>query len=77
MTLVLSHILSGQGGRGAEILTIQHQNSDNNTIRGIVIKDREMALVAAYHKGFRISSKTKVIHRYPPREVGELLFYDA
>ena len=46
-------------------------------MRGIVVEDREIALVAAYYKGFRISSKTKVIYRYPPRELGELLFYDT
>ena len=34
-----------------------------------------LAIVTAYHKGFGLSSKTKVIHRYLPREVGELVFY--
>jgi hypothetical protein len=43
----------------------------------MVIEDGEMALVAAYHKGYGMSGKTKVIHRYPPRELGELLFYDT
>ena len=56
---------------------IQYRNGDNSTIYSIVIEDREIALVAAYYKGFRISSKTKVIYRYPPRELGELLFYDT
>ncbi len=75
--LILSHMWSGQGGRGAEVLTIQHRNGDNNTMRGMLIEGGEVALVAAYHKGFGMSGKTKVIHRYPPREVGELLFYDT
>ncbi len=55
--LVLSHMWSGQGGRGAEILTIQHRNGDNNTMRGMLIEGGEIALVAAYHKGFGMSGE--------------------
>lgn len=32
-----------------------------------------MCFVTMYHKGFRKSGDIKVIHRYLPREVGELL----
>ena len=34
-----------------------------------------MAFVASYHKGYRSSGNIKIIHRYLPREVGELLVY--
>ena len=32
-------------------------------------------LVVTYHKGFSLSQKLKIIHRYLPREVGEVLVY--
>lgn len=32
-----------------------------------------VSLVSAYHKGFYASNDVKVINRYLPREVGELL----
>ena len=31
--------------------------------------------VTYYHKGYSIQDSTKIIHRYLPREVGELLVY--
>ena len=31
--------------------------------------------VTAYHKGYEFSEKTKLIQRFLPREVGELLVY--
>ena len=31
--------------------------------------------VASYHKGYSITGSTKIIHRYVPKEVGELLIY--
>ena len=36
---------------------------------------RHDCFVTMYHKGFRRSNKVKVIHRYVPREVGELLVW--
>lgn len=34
-----------------------------------------VALVTAYHKGFYASNDAKIIHRYVPREIGELIIY--
>ncbi|KAG2420420.1 hypothetical protein HFD88_000032 [Aspergillus terreus] len=34
-----------------------------------------VALVTAYHKGFYASNNVKIIHRYVPREIGELIIY--
>jgi len=34
-----------------------------------------MVYVTRYHKGIGASGKAKIIHRYLPQEVGELLFY--
>jgi hypothetical protein len=41
-----------------------------------VFIDRGLVLfVTAYHKGYEFTERTKIIQRYLPREVGELLVY--
>jgi len=75
--LVMTHMFCGQGSRGSEVLTIQHRNGDNGTLRGMFVEDGKVAMVTAYHKGFGSSGKRKPIHRYAPREVGELIMYDT
>ncbi|KAI9035034.1 uncharacterized protein KD926_004698 [Aspergillus affinis] len=72
---VLVHMVAGQPGRIPELLSLQHVNTDRNRRRSIYIEDGMVTLVSAYHKGFYASNDTKVIHRYLPREVGELLVY--
>ena len=39
------------------------------------IEDGLMVYVTIYYKGIGASGKAKIIHRYLPREVGELFFY--
>lgn len=34
-----------------------------------------VVLVTVYHKGFYASNNAKIIHRYVPREIGELIIY--
>lgn len=56
-------------------MTVQYVNSPNGESRGVFIEDGLMVYVTMYHKGIGASAKAKIIHRYLPREVGELLFY--
>jgi hypothetical protein len=37
------------------------------------IEDRMVVFVSRYHKGFHITNNTKVIQRYLPQEVRELV----
>ncbi|KAF9882951.1 hypothetical protein FE257_004862 [Aspergillus nanangensis] len=67
---VLCHITAGQPARGPELLSIQHQNTETN-----VHRNKMVCLVTAYHKGFYASNDIKLIHRYVPQEVGELIIY--
>jgi hypothetical protein len=39
------------------------------------IEDGMVVLVAWYYKGYQMSGDVKIIHRYLPREVGELLVW--
>ena len=41
----------------------------------IFINDGLVMFVMAYHKGYEFSEKTKLIQRFLPWEVGELLVY--
>ncbi len=75
LVLILCYLTGGQPGRATELLSVQYKNSPNGTGRGIFVEAGLLAIMTAYYKGFGLSSKTKVIHRYLPREVGELVFY--
>ncbi|KAI0993281.1 hypothetical protein K3495_g14903 [Podosphaera aphanis] len=74
--LVLIHITGGQPAGGTEILSLLHRNSmDNCGTRGIFVENGLVSIVTGYHKTFGPSGKGKVVHRYLPKEVSELLVY--
>jgi len=73
--LVLVHICSGAPARGTEIITTRYKNSKTGAGRGIFIENGMIAYVTGYYKGYGMSAMLKIIHRYMPLEVGELLVY--
>jgi hypothetical protein len=73
--LLLVHITSGQPARGTETLSLRHVNTMNGHHRNIFVEHGMISTVTTYHKGYTISGNTKIIHRYLPKEVGELLVY--
>ena len=73
--LMLMHITSGQPGRGPEILSCRYRNTARGEHRNIFVEQGLMAYVTRYHKGYKMKGDVKIIHRYLPREVGELLLY--
>ena len=70
---VLMHIAGGQPARGPEILSVRHSNTVKGGHRNIFIEDGMVVFVTRYHKGYNVSGDVKIIHRYLPREVGELV----
>jgi superfamily II DNA helicase RecQ len=72
---VLMHIVGGQPGRGPELLSIRHSNTIQGGHRNIFIEDGLMVYATRYHKGYAMSGDIKIIHRYIPREAGELLVW--
>jgi superfamily II DNA or RNA helicase len=72
---VICHISGGQPARGPELLSIRHRNTAAGGQRNIFIEDGLVACVTRYHKGFYASNDAKVIHRYLPRAVGELVVW--
>jgi hypothetical protein len=71
--LLLIHITAGQPARGTEITGLQHTNSTFH--RNIFVENGLVALVTSYHKGYTCTGTTKIIHRYLPREISELVIY--
>lgn len=72
--LALVHLTAGAPARGTEIISIQHKNGFKAP-RGIFVDRGLVAFVTSYHKGYSASQKVKIIHRYVPREVGEMVIY--
>ncbi|KAI8930521.1 hypothetical protein NX059_012133 [Plenodomus lindquistii] len=73
--IVLMHMTGGQPARGPEIMSIRHSNTVQGGHRNIFVEDGMVVFVTRYHKGYNVSGDVKIIHRYLPREVGELLVY--
>lgn len=72
---MLVHITGGAPPRGSELLTIRFQNRAEGNSREIFIEDGAVVFVTAYYKNIRQSRQSKVVHRYVPREVGELVVF--
>jgi hypothetical protein len=72
---VAVHLTGGAPARAPELLSIQHVNTDTNMRRNVFIEDGMVVLVTAYHKGFYASNDVKIIRRYLPCEVGELVVW--
>ena len=73
--LILMHMVSGQPARATEILTVRVENTANAGTRNIFVSHGQMCFVTAYHKNFQQSDQVKIIHRFMPPEVGELLVW--
>ncbi|KAK3669806.1 hypothetical protein LTR78_010323 [Recurvomyces mirabilis] len=74
--VVLVHLSAGAPARATELLSIQHKNAaEAQAQRGIFIENQMMAFVITYHKGYSASGRFKVIHRFVPDEVAELVAY--
>ena len=73
--LALMHMTGGQPARGPEILSVRHRNTVQGGHRNLFIEDGMVVFVTRYHKGYEVKGDVKIIHRYLPREVGELVVW--
>lgn len=73
--LMLMYFTGGGPPRGPEALSIRYQNTRQGAIRNQTVEDGVVSFVTAYHKGYSINGRAKIIHRYVPRAVGELFIY--
>lgn len=73
--LLLVHVTAGQPARGTEIIALRHSNTPEGRHRSIFIEHGLVSTVTSYHKSQSITNSTKIIHRYLPRVVSELMVY--
>jgi hypothetical protein len=73
--LMLMHILGEQLARGTKLVTVQYKNKPYDNIRELFINDNIIVFVIAYNKIMDITAQIKMIYRYLPREMGELIVY--
>lgn len=73
--LLLVHLTAGQPARGSETLSLRHVNTVSGHHRNVFIEGGMVSTVTTYHKGYSTTVNTKIIHRYLPKAVGELLAY--
>ncbi|KAN0069260.1 hypothetical protein V8E54_012889 [Elaphomyces granulatus] len=73
--MVLVHITGGQPARGPELLSVRHTNTAGGRHRNVFVERGYVAMATRYHKGNSATLSTRIIHRYLPREVGELLVW--
>ena len=74
--MVLVHLTAGAPARATELISIQRENGEySQSQRGVFIQDGMVAFVTQYHKGYSASKRVKIVHRFVPREVGEVVVY--
>jgi hypothetical protein len=75
LLLLCVHLTAGQPARGTEVLSLRHCNTVHGRHRSVFIENGLVSTVTAYHKGYNITGSTKIIHRYLPKEISEMVVY--
>jgi superfamily II DNA helicase RecQ len=70
--LILIHITGGQPARGTEITILRYLNAQQN-MRNVYIQDGRVIVVTRYHKAQVSTGQLRVIPRFLPTRVGQLL----
>jgi hypothetical protein len=73
--LAMVHLTAGQPARGPEILGLWYRNTGQGGVRNIFVERGMVCLVTLYYKNLFRADQTKLIYRYLPREMGELLVW--
>ncbi|KAJ4375413.1 hypothetical protein N0V85_009039 [Neurospora sp. IMI 360204] len=73
----LVHVTGGQAGRGTELLSLRFKNTQEGGLRNVFLDRGLIMLATGYHKGYNHSGYTKVVYRFLPKAVGELLILRA
>ena len=73
--LVLIHLTSGGPARAPELLSIRYLNTQNGGVRNVFIENGLVSFITGYHKGYLKHKEVKLINRFMPKEVSQLLIY--
>ncbi|KAK4158609.1 zinc knuckle [Cladorrhinum sp. PSN259] len=69
------HLLGSILAQSWEILKIRYSNTEYSGVQNVIINRRIVCLMTLYYKNYRSSDQVKIIHRYLPRKVGELVVW--
>jgi superfamily II DNA helicase RecQ len=72
LLMVCVHVTSGQPGRGSEITTMRHRNGLLQD-RNIFVMDGQVMTVVRYHKSQSQWDKPKVVPRFLPPRLGQIM----
>jgi hypothetical protein len=72
LLLFCVHVTSGQPGRGSEIITIRHRNELLQD-RNVFVVDGRIMTVVRYHKSQSQFDKPKIVPRFLPPELGQVM----
>src|ERR1051325_22843 len=72
LLLFCVHVTSGQPGRGSEITTIRHRNGLLQD-RNVFVVDGRIMTVVRYHKSQSQFDKPKIVPRFLPPQLGQVL----
>jgi hypothetical protein len=72
LLFLLVHIGGGAPARGVEILPIRHANVAQAP-RNVFIQDGQVVIVTAYHKSQALTGQHRVIARFLPERIGQLV----
>ena len=73
--LAMVHVTGGQPGRTGEILGLWFHNTGQRGVRNIFVQRGMVCFVVWYHKNMQSTDQAKVVHRFLPRKVEELLVW--
>ena len=73
--LLLIHMTVRLPAWATELISIRHRNTPEGRHRTIFIEHGLVSIVTSYHKSRSTSNSIKIIPRYLPREVSELVMY--
>ncbi|EOA84444.1 uncharacterized protein SETTUDRAFT_72551, partial [Exserohilum turcica Et28A] len=72
LLLFCVHVTSGQPGRGSEITTIRHHNGLLQD-RNVFVVDGRIMTVVRYHKSQSQFDKLKIMPRFLPPQLGQVM----
>lgn len=72
LLMVCVHVTSGQPGRGSEITTMRHRNGVLQD-RNIFVADGQVMTVVRYHKSQSQWDKPKIVPRFLPPRLGQVM----
>ncbi|KAK3612844.1 hypothetical protein LTR22_028429, partial [Elasticomyces elasticus] len=65
---------AGAPARATELISIQHDNGPQaQSQRGVFIDNGMVVFVTNHHMGYKKGRRANIVHRYVPREIGEIV----